>query len=73
MYSRIFLPGVMVQSCNPSYWEAEIRRIMAQGQPKKKFMRPPSQPMTGHNGLYLSSQKLGEAQIGSQYSRLAWA
>jgi hypothetical protein len=30
-------------ACNPSYREAESRRIMVQGQPRK-LARPPSQP-----------------------------
>jgi hypothetical protein len=32
--------GAVVQVCNPSYLEVGIRRIIVQGQPGEKFMRP---------------------------------
>jgi hypothetical protein len=36
-------------------WEAEIRRIWAQGNSGKKFTRPPSQKMTGCGRTHLHS------------------
>jgi hypothetical protein len=41
-------PGVVTQSCNCSYLgEAEIRRIMVQGQPGKKVHETPISTMAG--------------------------
>jgi hypothetical protein len=43
-----------------------IKKIFLKGQPtdKKKLARePPSQPIVGHGGMYLSSQATQEAEI----------
>jgi hypothetical protein len=50
--------ALVTHTYNPSYLEAEIRRIMVQGQPgkKTKSMRPPSQPIARHDSTCLSSQ-----------------
>jgi hypothetical protein len=42
-------------------WEVQIRRIRVQGQFRQRVHESPSQPMSGHDGLCLSSQ----AEIGS--------
>jgi hypothetical protein len=39
-------------------WEAEIRRIMVQGQPEQKFHKNTSQPVAEHGGEHLSPQLL---------------
>jgi hypothetical protein len=38
--------ALVAHTCNPSYWEAEIRRLMVQGQPCKYFGRPPISKIT---------------------------
>jgi hypothetical protein len=35
-------------------WEAEIRRIVVQGQHRQGIHQTPSQPITGHSGMHLS-------------------
>jgi hypothetical protein len=45
-----FKPGVMAHAYNPSYWEEEIRRTTVRGQPGKRVLKVPSQPMAGHGG-----------------------
>jgi hypothetical protein len=38
-------PCVVTHTCNPSYLEVEMGKIMIQGQPRQKLSKTPSQPI----------------------------
>jgi hypothetical protein len=53
----------MGHTCNPSqFWEAEIKKIIVQGQPGQKSLQDSiSTEKTGHGGAHLSPQLQWEA------------
>jgi hypothetical protein len=55
--------AAMDPTCNLSFWEAEIGKIMVGGQPRQKVQEAPCQVMAGHGFTCLSSQLQSEAQI----------
>jgi hypothetical protein len=44
-------------------WEAEIRKIVAQDQPRQKVGDNPSQPIAGLSGTHLLSQAIWKVEI----------
>jgi hypothetical protein len=62
--------GAVAYACNPSYLGSRDGEDQG-SRPAvgKMFTRPPSQPMAGCGGTYLSSQLCGEVQIGESLSR----
>jgi hypothetical protein len=54
-------------------WEAEIKRSQLEASAGNKIARPPSQPVAGHGGMYLSSQLLGRLRLGRSQFRPAQA
>jgi hypothetical protein len=51
-------------------WKIEIQKIVGSCKPAQAKSKTPSQPIAGHNGIYLSSQTTWEAEIGRSQSRL---
>jgi hypothetical protein len=53
-FERLKKRDVVVHTYNPSYWEAEIERIVIEGQSRQKVCKTPSQPKTRYGGVSLS-------------------
>jgi hypothetical protein len=48
-------------------WEAEIQRTIIPGQHRQKFHKIPSQPVSGHSGVCLSSQLCRKLKYGGSW------
>jgi hypothetical protein len=52
-----FLPVILTT------WEAEIGRIIVQGQPRQKVCKTPFKPIAGHSSIHLSFQSVQTAKV----------